>query len=73
MARRISRQSSAEKKQQQAWWVPVVIALVLLGLSYGFASWAIDSGRLTVYALTFIFLYFGVSYLVRGIRQAVTR
>jgi hypothetical protein len=37
--------------------------LVALGLAYVFASWAIDSGSLLDYAITFILLFIGVREL----------
>lgn len=49
------------------------MGLVLMGATYGFASWAIDNGRITVYALTFISLYFAVKYLVRGVKTLITK
>ncbi len=36
--------------------------------AYGFASWAIDSGSLIVYALAFTSLYFAFRYTHQAIR-----
>lgn len=39
--------------------------LAELAITYGFASWAINSGSLWLYALTLIFLFGGLRNLVR--------
>ncbi len=58
---------------QQNPWVVLLMGLVLLGVCYGAASWAIDSGRISLYAVTFISLFLGVRYLARGTKQLITR
>jgi hypothetical protein len=35
---------SKEQKLMHRWWMLLVLALAFVGLSYGFASLAIDSG-----------------------------
>lgn len=64
---------TANKDRQRDWWVNGLIGLVSLGIAYGFASWAIDSGQLFHYALAIGFLYFGLSSLVRSIRFAIAK
>ena len=54
--------------RQQNPVVVLLMGLVLLGISYGAASWAIDSGRWSMYIITFASLYYGVRYLYRAIR-----
>ncbi len=51
--------------------VLLLMGLVLLGVSYGAASWAIDSGRWSMYALTFISLIVGLRYLGRATKQLI--
>lgn len=67
--------SNANKRnaQQLNPGVQLLMGLVLLGAAYGFASWAIDNGRISVYALTFISLFLGARYFVRGTKQLITR
>ena len=59
-------------KKRNAWqqnpMVVLLLGLVLLGVCYGAASWAIDSGRWSMYIITFASLYYGVRYLYRAIR-----
>lgn len=54
-------------------WVRGVVALLFLGIAYGFASLAIDSGSLLEYAATLIFLGYGIASGTRAIRPQVTR
>jgi hypothetical protein len=60
MARRVSRKSQEQVLMQQ-WWVRTLITLAFLGLAYGFASLAIDSGSLLEYALTIILVWWAPS------------
>jgi hypothetical protein len=53
--------------------VPLLLGLILLGASYGFASWAIDNGRISVYVLTFISFFLAIKYLVRGVKALITK
>ncbi len=72
MAKRISRRS----QNQQAihtWWASAALALVFLGLTYGFASWAIDSGSLWLYALTLIFFVWAINRGLAAVRYALDR
>jgi hypothetical protein len=70
MARRVSRKSQ-EQVLMQEWWVRVIIALVSVGLAYGFASLAIDSGNLFEYAAAIGFLIYGVKNGLKAVRYAV--
>jgi hypothetical protein len=45
-----------EQKLMRKWWVRAVLALIFAALAYGFASLAIDSGSLIVYAIAIFFL-----------------
>jgi hypothetical protein len=65
--------SSAEQQWMRKWWVRFGLALIFLGLSYGFVSLAIDSGSLWQYAVAIIFLVLAIKYIVRGIRLAIAR
>ena len=51
--------------------VMLLLGLVLLGISYGSASWAIDNGRISLYVVTFICLFYAVRYLVRGVKALI--
>jgi len=64
---------SEEQKLMRKWWVLLVGAAIFLGLAYGFASLAIDSGSLWQYAVSIIFLVWAVKYVVRGARLAFSR
>jgi hypothetical protein len=69
MARRVSRQSQ-EVVLMRNWWVRALIALAFIGLGYGFASLAIDSGNLLEYAITIAFLWLAVHHSIRAARYA---
>lgn len=43
-----------------------MVAAILLGLAYGFASVAIDSGSWLAYGLTFFFVGWGIKQAVSG-------
>ena len=58
---------------QQNPGVLLLMGLVLLGATYGFASWAIDNGRISVYALTIISLFASLRFLVLGTKHLITR
>lgn len=49
------------------------MAAVLIGLAYGFASWAIDAGSLLLYAISIVLVYFGAKNLVQAARLAFSR
>jgi hypothetical protein len=72
MARRVTRRSQEQILMNQ-WWVRALIALVLVGLAYGFASLAIDSGNLVEYAVTIILLWLGVRHAYSAVRFAISR
>lgn len=62
------KKSLAAIKQPQhlwPWWLHVLLALILLGATYGVASLAIDSGNLWEYAITVILAYLGLRELMR--------
>ncbi|MBX4191059.1 hypothetical protein KW794_03140 [Candidatus Saccharibacteria bacterium] len=69
MARRVSRKSQ-EIILMHKWWVRALIAVAFLGLAYGFASLAIDSGSLLEYAVTIAFLWWAVHHALRAARFA---
>jgi hypothetical protein len=69
MARRISRQSQ-EVIMMHKWWVRALIGLAFLGLAYGFASLAIDTGSLLEYAITIAFVWWAVHHIIRAFRFA---
>ncbi|MBI2009317.1 hypothetical protein HYS84_02805 [Candidatus Saccharibacteria bacterium] len=53
-------------------WVRVTMALIFLGIAYGFASLAIDSGSLLEYALAIIFLVWGIKSTFRVLKRGPT-
>ena len=69
----MTKRQSEEQKLMHRWWILVLLAIVFLGLSYGFISLAIDSGSLWQYAVGIIFLIWAVKYIVRGGRLAISR
>ena len=50
-------------------WVRAVMALIFLGIAYGFASLAIDSGSLLEYALAIFFFIWAIKCAIRAIRS----
>ncbi len=50
-------------------WKHAVLAIICFALAYVFASWAIDSGRLTAYFLAIIFIVFGTKQVIRAIKM----
>ncbi len=72
MARRIARRSQ-EQQLMKTWWVCAILALVFFGVSYAFASLAIDSGSLWYYALTIFFFAWAINRTVNGIRYGLDR
>lgn len=44
--------------------------MIFIGLAYGFASLAIDSGNLLEYAITLVLLWWAVRHAVRAVRFA---
>jgi hypothetical protein len=72
MARRVSR-NSQEQLLMHKWWVRAVVALAFVGIAYGFASLAIDSGSLLEYAVTIGFAWWAVHHLVYALRYVFSR
>jgi len=58
---------SKEQKLMHKWWVRGVLAIVLLGIAYGFASLAIDNGSLFTYALSIVFIAWACIQIKQGI------
>jgi len=54
----------------QQWGVRLGLALALLGLAYGFASLAIDSGNLLEYAAGITCIWFGVRNAITTVQLA---
>ena len=50
-------------------WEYLVYIILSLGLAYGFASWAIDSGSLLDYLATIVFFALAVRFARAGIRH----
>jgi hypothetical protein len=72
MARKVSRKSQQEVLMRK-WWVRALVALAFLGIAYGFASLAIDSGSLLEYAITIAFVWWAVHHVIYAVRFAFTR
>lgn len=62
----------ATKKQFNTWthklWVNLAAALISLLAAYGLASWAINTGSLLLYFLTFFCLSWAVNRTILGFR-----
>lgn len=69
MAKRITRKSQ-EQALMQKWWIRGLIALAFIGLAYGFASLAIDSGNLLEYAITIGLVWWAIHHAIRTVRFA---
>lgn len=59
-----------QQLEMNVWWVRALIAVAFVGLAYGFASLAIDSGSLLQYAIGIGFLWFGIKHAIKAIRLA---
>lgn len=64
---------SEEQELIRKWWVLLLLALFFWGLSYGFASLAIDSGSLWQYGVAIVFLVWGAKYIVHSARLAISK
>lgn len=62
-----------EQKLMRTWWMHFLLAVIFLGLSYGFLSLAIDSAHLWEYVLGLIFLIWALRYLFFGFRHMFSR
>jgi hypothetical protein len=69
MARRVSR-TSHQQALMHKWWVRGLIALAFIGLAYGFASLAIDSGSLFEYVITIAFVWWAIHHAISAARFA---
>ena len=69
MSRRASRKNQQEVLMHK-WWMRVLITLAFIGLAYGFASLAIDSGNLLEYAITIVFTWWAIHHFIRAVRFA---
>ncbi|MGH7156991.1 MAG: hypothetical protein ACREGG_02685 [Candidatus Saccharimonadales bacterium] len=72
MARRVTK-TNQQQVLMRKWWVRVLIALAFIGIAYGFASLAIDSGSLLEYAITIVFVWWAVHHLIRAVRFVFAR
>jgi hypothetical protein len=68
----MAKQTTKNSRQalMRTWWVRALVALAFIGLAYGFASLAIDSGNLLEYLVTLVFLWWAVKHAVRAVRFA---
>lgn len=71
MVKRVIRQT--QPKMMGIWWVRALFGLTFLSLSYGFVSWAIDSGNLLHWALGLFFLGWAANDLIQSVRLALDR
>lgn len=60
---------TGEQKLLSNWRVRALMAVIFAGISYGFASLAIDSGSLTEYALTIFFFVWAIKSAIDAIRN----
>lgn len=72
MARRVSRRSHEQVLMNQ-WWVRGIVAVAFIGLAYGFASLAIDSGNWLEYIAAVVLLWWGVKHAYRSVRFVLAR
>ncbi|MEK7561706.1 MAG: hypothetical protein AAB541_02490 [Patescibacteria group bacterium] len=61
--------ANQEQKLLNRWESRVLFTLIFAGLTYGFASLAIDSGSLIEYALTIFFFVWAIKNAVSAIRN----
>ncbi|NDC94503.1 hypothetical protein EB077_04230 [bacterium] len=53
--------------------VLLLMGCVLALIAYGFASWAIDSGSVFVYAAAMLAAYYSVRSVVRALKQLIRK
>ncbi len=58
-----------EQKLLNNWWARALMAVIFGGISYGFASLAIDSGNLIEYALTIFFFVWAIKNVIDAVRN----
>lgn len=63
-------QKNEEQKLLNKRGVRTLVALAFIGIAYGFASLAIDSGSLFEYALTIFFLAWAIKSIIYAIRNS---
>ena len=61
--------TKATTKPQSNPWTHVVLGITAFLASYGFASWAIDSGRLTAYFLSIVLTVIGIRQLIHAAKK----
>jgi hypothetical protein len=61
--------TSQEQKLLSSSWTQAAMCLIFVGIAYGFASLAIDSGNLIEYALTIFFFVWAIKSAVRAVRN----
>ncbi|MGA3150666.1 MAG: hypothetical protein ABSD10_03610 [Candidatus Saccharimonadales bacterium] len=57
----------------QYWWAGLITVIIFLVISYGFVSWAINSGSLWQYVLAIVFFVWAVKVFVRAVRRIFNR
>ena len=72
MAKR-ARRHTQQQELMQSWGVRGVLALIFVGLFYGFASLAIDSGSILEYAAAIFCLWYAVHNAIRSFRLVLAR
>lgn len=65
--KKASMSKNDEQKLLNKRWGRGVMALIFLGIAYGFASLAIDSGSLLEYALAIFFFVWAIKSALRSI------
>jgi len=68
-----SGKGSSQQAMMRKWWMRGLIGLAFIGLAYGFASLAINSGSLLEYAITIVFAWWAIHHLIRAVRFALFR
>lgn len=58
--------SNEEQKILNKRWVRALLAVIFAGMTYGFASLAIDSGHLIEYALAIVFFIWAIKSAVQA-------
>lgn len=51
----------------------ILLLVVLCVVAYGFASWAIDTGSLLLYAMTIASLYYAIHLAVQTLKQWIQK
>ena len=63
----------AKKGYLRAWWQHMVASIILLVISYGLVSWAIDTAKTIAWASGIIFLLASIAQFFKALKAILKR